>query len=232
MKGRSVAIWLASLVFWGACVATAGIWWKDHDGNTGSYSSNTWDNLQAAITSAQNGLPTGQMGEVRIDGDVTRTAGDTTTHLEVSGSGNIKISGGWNADWSVQDPAVRSVLNANGSVLLHSNRVMYVATTNVWLDNLWIKQGRRCRAGCGVLATNASHLVISDSIISDNRTEADGLPSPRKSRGSGILVAKSNDVKLRHLVIADNYIAGSYGQGSEGTGMYISDSGTASDPVF
>ncbi|MCX7591020.1 MAG: right-handed parallel beta-helix repeat-containing protein, partial [Kiritimatiellae bacterium] len=232
MKHRSLLVWVVSFAIWGAWAACAGIWWKDHDGNTGSYANNTWDNLQAAINSAQNGLPTGQMGEVRICGDVTRTAGDATTHLSVSGSGNIKISGGWNHNWTVQTNSVRSVLNANGATLTHSNRVMYVATTNVWLDNLWIKQGRRCRTGCGLLATNAHNLVVSDCIVSDNRADVGLFPGSARADGVGINISNSNGVRLRHMVIADNYSGGGYALMSRGTAAFIQNSGTASDPVI
>ena len=193
-----------------------GIWWQDQDGTSGTLTA-TWDNLQTAITSAQAGTG-GSTREVRINGNVTRAATDVAVSLDVSGTGNVRISGAWDATYASQTDSLRSTLDCQPIKLKDENQLMNVSAGTVTLDNLWLKNGRS-QAGTGLnVVAGGSGLRVTDSIISDN--------SHRDVNGIGVSIADVNDVKISRTIIANN---GGFNVG--GGGVYVGNAGEEAAPV-
>ena len=229
---------MAALVFALTVPTFAGsVWWKDTTGATvGAPLAGTWDNVQAAIVAAQGGGGGGR-GEVRIEGDVARAAGDVNVSLDVSAGGNIDVSGGWDAAFTAQTDSVRSTLDSQSNTLATKDRVLKVDAPNVTLDNLWLKNGQNAPgtsvSGAGLYAaSNASGLRVSDSIVSDNRNDIGDNTGKPTANGGGVYVEGCNDVKLSRMIIANNRCYGGYQSAGGGRGININNAGTETEPII
>lgn len=155
------AAWLLLAVNAAVVLRAGEIRWDDGDGNSGAYTGSqfTWDNLQAAIVSAEGG---GNQGWVRISGDLQRPADDVTTgDLNVSG-GNLTISGGWDAGFTTQDGG--STLDVNGADSVNNRfRVLKITAGNVHVANVnitggWLNSTTDGGDGGGIAIIGANYL--------------------------------------------------------------------------
>jgi hypothetical protein len=171
--------------------------WDNGDGGSNTIDSATWNDLQAAITNAEQGAAT--VGTVKISGDYLRASNDVAVgDLEIT-RGNIRISGGWSSDFLAQSG--KSTLNGNGSNTAGNQfRVLTVAGTNVGFSSFIVTGGSLPdTSGAGVLV-QTNDVTLSDLVVSNNA--ANGFYS---SSGGGISVVGCVDVRIHRCVVAANY---------------------------
>jgi len=253
-KGRSciMRMWTVGLLVTGLAVAFAlpgyadEIKWDDGDGGSGSYSgvNFTWDNMQAAITSAEGG---GSGGTVKVSGNLTRPAGDAATGDLNVAAGNLAISGGWDAAFANQDLVNKSVLNVNGKFTgansgydaNNSFRVMKVDASNTTVHNFEITGGRtEGNSGAGVSGNGTGVYVTSkgNNTTLQNLTVTGNLMSTQGYRpgkgGGGIAVTGGSQtteltgVKITHCEVSNNRAM------ERGGGIYAANAGTSASPMI
>ncbi|MFO7898227.1 MAG: right-handed parallel beta-helix repeat-containing protein [Planctomycetota bacterium] len=187
------------------------------DGGGTSTLSGSWDNLQTAITAAEGG---GGAGWVKVSGDVTRTAGDTASHLSIA-TGGISVSGGWDAGFGTQSGV--SVLDADHDGLGGAVRVMDVAGSNTSLDRLGVTGGKSDR-GAGVYAHGANSVTMTRLDVHGNDADGGWLYG-----GGGMTIHDCDGVTISHSDIHNNLTKNGRGYGG---GLFLQDSGTEASPVI
>ena len=186
-----------------AAVAPAAIVnWNDGDGLSGTYTGATWDNLQAAITSAEGVAGTDNAGWVKVSGDLTRTGTDTSGDLAVA-TGNLAISGGWN-DTFTGLTGGRSTLDVDGTF-----RVLAITGADTTVDNLKITGGSSAASGAGIYTT-ATGTRITNCEITGN--------TQRWGYGAGIYMSGA-DSRISSCEITNNVMQAH--SSHQGVGIYV-----------
>jgi hypothetical protein len=206
----------------------SGIWWKNHDGTSGTV-TNTWAGLQQAIDNAQGGSGS-QRGRVKLCSDVTRSSG-SETQISVTGSGNLTVSGGWAWAGEGLEPAVQDgrstvdVKTRGSGGFGDQKRVMYVNTRQVNLDSLVITRGHE-HFGGGVFFDSSAHSNrMTNVVVTANRA------GDMYGGGGGIYAAGNTlmDFRVTSCIITNN---GHASDGNRmGAGALLSKVGTADGPA-
>lgn len=113
--------------------------------NDAAVADQTWANLRTVLINAVDG------DTIKVSGNFQRTAGDADGGLTISAP-NVKFSGGWNADFTVQawaaktvftnEFALYSVLDVNGSDTANNQyRVLLLSGTGVTVEGFTVTKG-------------------------------------------------------------------------------------------
>ena len=207
---------LLAIALLAATAPAATIEWNDGDGNSGTYNSATWDNLQAAIGSAEGVAGTDNAGWVKISGDLERTVGDATTGDLNVATGNLKISGGWDDGFTGQSG--RSTLDVNGEYAVADRfRVVTITGSNATLEGLKITDGSAPYAsGAGVYMAGTANR-ISNCEISANKQYYTHF---NNHNGGGIAVT-AGSVDTPHVIENSKIIDNEVNIGPAGGGIDV-----------
>jgi hypothetical protein len=187
--------------------------WDNGDGGSNTIDSATWNDLQAAITNAEQGAAT--VGTVKISGNFQRASNDVAVgDLEITG-GNIQISGGWSSNFLAQSG--KSTLDVNGSNTAGNQfRVLTITGTNTTVSSCLITGGgiTGSTSGGGILV-QCNSVTLTDLRVANNSTyDANNAP------GGGISVRDAGNVLISRCAVVDNYGAAGGGginvEGSQG----------------
>jgi hypothetical protein len=220
-------VWLAVVLCVAGVARAALIQWGDGDGTTNIISSAVWNNLQAAITNAGNNPAT--PGIVRLSGDFTRTAGDTTVGSLIFSNANVTLSGGWDATFTTQSG--RSILNVNGQDSAGNKyRVLYISATNVLVQNVVVTNGFTrgvyqvsSSPGGGIYIDGNGNGVTLQNLVVVNNT---CLEKYCGQNGGGIAVANAVGVRVSDCEVRNNSAQ------DRGGGIYIGHTITPTVPTI
>jgi hypothetical protein len=242
--GASAWVVVTSVLLVGVAVLSAAeIRWDDGDGGSGSFTgaNATWNNLQAAIASAEGG---GSAGSVMVSGDLTRALDDATVgDLQVT-TGNLTLSGGWDSLFSSQ--AGKSTLNVNGKFTgatsgydaNNSFRVLRIDGPSTTVNGFVITGGRtEGNAGAGVdgygvgvyVTSGANNTTLTNLVVTDNLMSTQRY---RPGNGGGGIAAIGASIAspLTGLKISNVDVSGNRAVYAGG-GIYLNNTGNSSSPT-